>query len=135
MLALWGLAAAAGLIDRYAAGASLNRQQLAACRKQYLIDSARGPLKSAHLRYRDKWNGKSRSFVWSAESYQLEDGTTSYVMVLGEVGAKKVRYLTSSATSALRCNLAEEEESAYKPVYEAIDRYLEQHKLVQELQP
>ena len=136
LLALWGLAAAAGLIDRYAAGESLNRPQLAAARKQNLIASAKGPLKAVHLRYRDQWKGKSRTFVWSSESYQLVDGATSYVMVLVEASGKKVRYLTSAATSTLRCNLGGDEESAYySSVYDALDGYIDQHKLVQELKP
>lgn len=134
-LLLGALALGAGSVDRYKAGGAANQKQLVWSRHEYLIPSARGPLKSVHLRYRDQKNGKPRTFLFSAQSYQLSDGSPSYVMVLGEVGPKKIHYLISAGTISLRTNLGEEGRDAYTDVYEAIDRYIVQHKLEKELQP
>jgi hypothetical protein len=126
---------AAGSVERYAAGGAANRQKLAQSRQEYLTASARGPFKSVHLRYRDEKAGKPRTFLFSAQSYKLTDGTTSYVLVLGEVGPQSMNYLVSAATMTLRTNQGDGEQDAYTGVYEAIDRYIVQNKLEKQLQP
>ena len=123
---------AAGSVDRYPEGGAANRAKLAQSRQEYLIASARGPLKSVHLRYRDD---KGRTFLFSAQSFKLTDGSPSYVLVLGEVKPKGINYLISAATVTLRTNQGDGERDAYTPVYEAIDRYIVQNKLEKELQP
>ncbi len=123
---------AAGSVDRYPAGGPANRQKLAQSRREYLIASAQGPFKSVHLRYRDE---KGRTFLFSAQSFKLADGSPTYVLVLGEVKPKGMNYLISAATVTLRTNQGDGERDTYTPVYEAIDRYIVQNKLEKELQP
>jgi len=123
---------AAGSVDRYPAGGPANRQKLAQSRQEYLVASATGPFKSVHLRYRDE---KGRTFLFSAQSFKLTDGSTSYVLVLGEVKPKGIHYLISAATVTLRTNQGDGSRDAYTPVYEAIDRYIVQNKLEKELRP
>ena len=133
---LASLGQAAGSIDIYPEGASTNANKLAQVRKENLQAAARGPAHSLHLRYRDVWRGKKRTFVWSAQSYTDPDGAVSYAVVLKQVAPVKLDLLYAGCSSLDLKNFGEEDpDDRYRVVYSALDAYLRSHQAIEQLKP
>lgn len=133
---LVSLGQAAGSIDIYPEGASLNASRLAQVRKENLQVAARGPARSLHLRYRDMWKGKKRTFVWSTQSYTDPDGAVSYAVVLKQIAPVRLDVMYAGCSSLDHKNLGEEDpDDRYRVVYRALDSYLRSHNSIEELKP
>lgn len=129
---------ATGTIDVFQAGSKQQAALLAKVRKENIQSASKGPLKSLHLRYRDLWAGKSRTFLWSAQSFIDSDGHVSYALVISEVLSKgNPKILVAAGTSGLSlAGLAEtEEDEGYQVVYEAFDDYVKKHGILEKLHP
>ncbi len=129
---------AAGTVDEYPAAAALTKVHLAQVRRESLQAGATPLGRSAHLRYRDVWQGKPRLFVWSAASYTNPDGGLAYAVVLAQTqpkGALKV-LLAAGSTSLSFPELGEEDpDDRYRVVYAALDRYIADHHVAARLRP
>lgn len=133
---LASLVQAAGSIDIYPEGATINATKLAQVRKENLQVEARGPAHSLHLRYRDVWRGKKRTFVWSTQSYTNPDGAVSYAVVLKQVEPVRLDLLYAGCSSLDLKNFGEEDsDDRYRVVYNALDAYLRSHKSIEQLKP
>lgn len=132
------VAAAAGKIDEFAAAGKFNGKLLTQVRRENLQEGVKGPLRSLHLRYRDSWKGKSRTFLWSAQSYTNPDGTPAYALVLTEQkpDGKLFTLLAGGSVDITLGDLGEEDpDDRYRVVYKALNAYLRDHKVEQRLRP
>ena len=121
---------AAGTIDSYPEGEKFHQAYLLEIRQNNLQPGVKGPLATKTLRYRDIWQGKKRTFLWTAQKFEDPDGDISYAVVLTQLLAGgKQQLLTAAGQTELDLAYSDELEPAYSIVYEGLNRHFKAARL------